>query len=110
MLSPVILVVVLGGVGVFLTRRVWRYPLFLLGTGVLVGLGLGSSWWVPVGVLAGLGVGYGLWAWRCPASFGWSRSLASTPVPRHFVSSASVPSPWLRVSRLWCWSSMSWLM
>ena len=51
-LSPVVLV----GVVVFIARRVWRYPLFLIGAAVLVVLGVGWSWWVPVGLLAGLAV------------------------------------------------------
>ena len=55
-LSPVVLIVVLVGVVVFIVRRVWRYPLFLIGAAVLVVLGVGWSWWVPVGLLAGLAV------------------------------------------------------
>ena len=67
--TPVLLVVVLVAVVVFLARRVWRYPLFVIGAAVLAGLDLGWSWWAPVGLLTGLAVLGGLWAWRHRASF-----------------------------------------
>ncbi|MGH3774232.1 MAG: FtsK/SpoIIIE domain-containing protein [Pseudonocardiaceae bacterium] len=67
--SPIILVAVVMTVAVFVARRVWRYPLFLIGTAILTGLGVGYSWWAPVELLAALGVGCGLWAWRHPDSF-----------------------------------------
>ncbi len=67
--SPVIFVVVLIAAAIFVARRVWRYPLFLLGAAALVGLGAGSPWWAPVGLLAGLGAVAGLWAWQHPDSF-----------------------------------------
>ncbi len=67
--SPIIAVVVLVMVEVFLIRRMWRYPLFLIGAVILAGLGVGCSWWVPVGLLAVLGVGCGLWAWQHRDSF-----------------------------------------
>jgi S-DNA-T family DNA segregation ATPase FtsK/SpoIIIE len=67
--SPVIAVVVLVMMLVFLVRRVWRYPLLLIGGTILTGLGVGYSWWVSAGVLAGLGVAGGLWAWAYPDSF-----------------------------------------
>jgi hypothetical protein len=59
-------VVVVVMVLVFAARRVWRYPLFLIGGTVLVGLGLGYSWWALTSVLAGLAVAGGLWAWQHP--------------------------------------------
>jgi S-DNA-T family DNA segregation ATPase FtsK/SpoIIIE len=62
-ISPIIVLTVVMMVGVFLARRVWRYPLSLLGAAVLSGLGMIYSWWVPVWLLAGLGVGCGVWAW-----------------------------------------------
>lgn len=67
--SPVIVVAVVLAVTVFLARRIWRYPLFLLGAAGLAGLGLGSSWWTPVALLAGLGALGSLWAWQYPDSF-----------------------------------------
>ena len=41
--SPVIVVVVLIMVLVFAARRVWRYPLFLIGGTILTGLGVGGT-------------------------------------------------------------------
>ncbi|MGH3871797.1 MAG: FtsK/SpoIIIE domain-containing protein [Pseudonocardiaceae bacterium] len=66
--SPVIIVVVLAMVLVFLTRRVWRYPLLLISGATLTGLGVGYSWWAPAWLLAGVTVGCGLWAWQHPDS------------------------------------------
>ncbi|MGH3673702.1 MAG: FtsK/SpoIIIE domain-containing protein, partial [Pseudonocardiaceae bacterium] len=67
--SPIILLVTLMMAGAFLTRRVWRYPLFLLITAILAGLGMTYSWRAPVWLLASLGVGSGVWAWAHPGSF-----------------------------------------
>ena len=67
--SPIIAVVVVVMVGVFLARRMWRYPRFLIGAVILAGLGFGWSWWVLVGLLAALGVGCGLWVWQHRDSF-----------------------------------------
>jgi S-DNA-T family DNA segregation ATPase FtsK/SpoIIIE len=67
--SPIILIAVVVTVMVFAARRVWRYPLFVIGTAILVGLGVGYSWWALVKLLAALGVGCGLWAWQHPDSF-----------------------------------------
>src|SRR5262245_56907525 len=67
--SPIIAVMVVVTVVVFVARRVWRYPLCVIGGAVLAGLGLGYSWWAPVWLGAGLaGVG-GVWAWAHPDSF-----------------------------------------
>src|ERR671917_2659569 len=66
--SPVIIVVILAMVLAFLTRRVWRYPMFLISGTILTGLGVGYSWWAPAGLLAGVAVGCGLWAWQHPDS------------------------------------------
>ncbi|HEX2298461.1 MAG TPA: FtsK/SpoIIIE domain-containing protein, partial [Pseudonocardiaceae bacterium] len=69
-LSPIIAVAVVLTVTVFVARRVWRYPLFLLGAAALGGLGIAySSWWAPAGLLAGLGALGGLWVWAHPDSF-----------------------------------------
>ncbi|MGH3832637.1 MAG: FtsK/SpoIIIE domain-containing protein [Pseudonocardiaceae bacterium] len=68
-LSPIILLAVLTTVVVFLARRVWRYPLFFIGTAVVVGLGVGCSWWAPVTLLTALAALGGLWAWRHRDSF-----------------------------------------
>lgn len=67
--SPIIAVVVVVMVVVFATRRVWRYPLFLIGATILIGLGVGYSWWAPVWLLAGLCGASVLWAWVHPGSF-----------------------------------------
>jgi len=67
--SPIILVAVVTTLVVFVVRRVWRYPLFLIGTATLVGLGVGYSWWVPVTLLTALVVLGGLWTWWHPESF-----------------------------------------
>jgi DNA segregation ATPase FtsK/SpoIIIE, S-DNA-T family len=68
-LAPIVLVAVAMTVVVFLARRVWRYPVFLIGTAILVGLGVGYSWWAPVKLFVALGVLGGLWAWQHPDSF-----------------------------------------
>ena len=67
--SPIIVVAVVIAVVVFVARRVWRYPLFVIGAVILTGLGVGFSWWVPVELVAALGVLCGLWAWQHPDSF-----------------------------------------
>ncbi len=67
--SPIITVVVMAMVLVFAARRVWRYPLFLISATILIGLGMGYSWWAPVWLTAGLTVAGGLWAWAHPDSF-----------------------------------------
>ncbi|MDQ3764804.1 MAG: FtsK/SpoIIIE domain-containing protein [Actinomycetota bacterium] len=67
--SPIIAVVVVVTVGVFIARRVWRYPLFVITTAVLAGLGVSCSWWAPVKLLVALGLLGGLWAWQHPDSF-----------------------------------------
>jgi S-DNA-T family DNA segregation ATPase FtsK/SpoIIIE len=67
--SPWILVAGATAVVVFIAHRVWRYPLFLIGTASSVGLGVGRSWGALVELLAALGVLCGLWAWQHPDSF-----------------------------------------
>ena len=67
--SPIIAVVVVVMMLVFTVRRVWRYPLFLIGGTILAGLGLGYSWWVPVKLAAGLALVAGLWVWAHLDSF-----------------------------------------
>jgi DNA segregation ATPase FtsK/SpoIIIE, S-DNA-T family len=67
--SPVIVVVVAVMVLVFLARRVWRYPVFLIGAVILIGLGVGCSWSAPVELLTALAVLGGLWGWVHPDSF-----------------------------------------
>ncbi|MBV8540144.1 MAG: cell division protein FtsK [Pseudonocardiales bacterium] len=67
--SPIILVAVVTTLVAFVVRRVWRYPLFLIGTAILVGLGVRYSWWAPVTLLTALVVLSGLWAWQHPGSF-----------------------------------------
>jgi hypothetical protein len=58
--SPVILVVALVTALVFLGRRVWRYPLLVIGGTALAGLGIGYSWWAPIELLAAVAVGCGV--------------------------------------------------
>ncbi|MBV9030570.1 MAG: hypothetical protein JO364_09720 [Pseudonocardiales bacterium] len=67
--APIILVAVVTTVVAFLARRVWRYPVFLVGAAILVGLGVSSSWWAPVKLLTALAALGGLWAWQHPGSF-----------------------------------------
>jgi S-DNA-T family DNA segregation ATPase FtsK/SpoIIIE len=67
--SPVILVVILVTALVFLGRRVWRYPLLVIGVTALAGLGIGYSWRAPIELLAAVAVGCGMWAWAHPGSF-----------------------------------------
>ena len=67
--SPVIVLAVVVAVVVFVARRVWRYPLFLLGVAGLLGFGLFWSWRAVAGLLAGLGALGGLWAWAHPDTF-----------------------------------------
>lgn len=68
--SPIIAVAVVAAVTVFVARRVWRYPVFLIGMSVLLGLGLTYSWWAPVILLTALGLAGGVWAWLHPDSLG----------------------------------------
>jgi DNA segregation ATPase FtsK/SpoIIIE, S-DNA-T family len=67
--SPIIALVVVVMVLMFTARRIWRYPLFLIGGTILAGLGVGYSWWVPVWLAAGLAVASVLWVWAHPDSF-----------------------------------------
>jgi DNA segregation ATPase FtsK/SpoIIIE, S-DNA-T family len=71
--SPIILIAVVTTVVVFVARRVWRYPLFVIGAAIVVGLGVGWSWWAPAQLLAVLGILGGLWAWQHPDS--WNRTV-----------------------------------
>ena len=67
--SPIIAVVVVVMVLVFVARRIRRYPLFLVGGTLLIGLGLSCSWWVSVELVAAVAVLCGLWGWAHPESF-----------------------------------------
>ncbi len=67
--SPIILLAVVVTVLVFAARRAWRYPLFLVGGSILIGLGVGCSWWACGGLAAVLALGCGLWAWQHADSF-----------------------------------------
>ena len=67
--SPIILMAVVTTVVAFVVRRVWRYPLFLISTAILISLDLSYSWWAPVKLLAALAVLGGVWAWQHPDSF-----------------------------------------
>jgi hypothetical protein len=67
--SPIILLAVVTTVVAFVVRRVWRYPLFLISTAILISLDLSYSWWAPVTLLAALAVLGGVWTWQHPDSF-----------------------------------------
>jgi DNA segregation ATPase FtsK/SpoIIIE, S-DNA-T family len=68
-LSPIVVMALVMTVVVFLARRVWRYPMFLIGATVLAGVGIGSSWWACAKLATGLAVLGGVWAWQHPDSF-----------------------------------------
>jgi S-DNA-T family DNA segregation ATPase FtsK/SpoIIIE len=68
-LTPIILLAAAVWLAVFLARRLYRYPLAITGSAVLVGLGLGWSWWAAAGLPVLVGVGCGLWAWYHRDSF-----------------------------------------
>lgn len=67
--SPIIAAAVVATVTAFVARRVWRYPVSLIGAAVLLGLGSAYSWWAPMKLLAVLGLVSGVWAWQHPDSF-----------------------------------------
>jgi DNA segregation ATPase FtsK/SpoIIIE, S-DNA-T family len=92
--SPVIAVVVVVMVVVFAARRVWRYPLFLIGAAVLADLGMGYSWWAPVWLTAGLLAAAGSWAWVHPDSFEW---IAARQVRSEWRRALVYAWPWKRV-------------
>ncbi|MQA15710.1 MAG: cell division protein FtsK [Pseudonocardiaceae bacterium] len=67
--SPVIAAVLAVWLAVFVARRIYRYPLALLGAAVLAGISVGYSWWVAAGLLAALAASVGAWAWGHRDSF-----------------------------------------
>lgn len=67
--SPILAVAVVGWLVVFIVRKLWRYPLAMLGAAVVSGLGVGVAWWAPVVVFSGIGAVLGLWAWAHRDSF-----------------------------------------
>ncbi|MGH3783199.1 MAG: FtsK/SpoIIIE domain-containing protein [Pseudonocardiaceae bacterium] len=92
--SPIILVAVVTTVMVFLARRVWRYPLFLIGASILVELGIGYSWWAPVKLLTAVAVLCGLWLWQHPDSF---RRTVLRQVRSEWRRAVVYAWPWRRV-------------
>ncbi|MGH4009281.1 MAG: FtsK/SpoIIIE domain-containing protein [Pseudonocardiaceae bacterium] len=92
--SPIIAVVVVVMVLVFAARRVWRYPLFLIGGAIVVGLGVGYSWWTSVCLTAGLAVAGGLWAWAHPDSF---ERIAARQMRSEWRRALVYAWPWKRV-------------
>lgn len=67
---PLILAWAAWTVGNFTARRVYRYPVLLLGTTGAVWLGLATSWWWTAGTVSGLGLVLAVW-WRLgPDSYG----------------------------------------
>jgi len=67
--SPIILMALVTTIVAFVVRRVWRYPLFVIGTAILAGVGVGYSWCASVKLLIVLGVVCGVWARQHPDSF-----------------------------------------
>ena len=92
--SPIILMALATTIVAFAIRRVWRYPLFLISTTILVGLDVSYSWWTPVKLLAALGVGCGVWAWQHPDSF--ARTVARQ-VRSEWRRALVYAWPWRRV-------------
>jgi S-DNA-T family DNA segregation ATPase FtsK/SpoIIIE len=92
--SPVIVVVVGVMVLVFLARRVWRYPLFLIGVTILTGLGMGYSWWAAAWLLTAVALGCWLWAWAHPDSFD---RIAARQVRSEWRRALVYAWPWKRV-------------
>ena len=62
-ISPIIAMAVVATATAFIARRVWRYPVFLIGAVVLLDLGLTYSWWGPMTLIAVLGLVGGVWVW-----------------------------------------------
>ena len=92
--SPIIAVVVVVTVVVGTARRVWRYPVFLIGGMVLAGLGVDYSGWAPVWLAAGLAVAGGSWAWAHPDSFD---RIAARQVRSEWRRARIYAWPWKRV-------------
>ncbi|HSZ29785.1 MAG TPA: FtsK/SpoIIIE domain-containing protein [Pseudonocardiaceae bacterium] len=92
--SPIILLAVVTTVVAFIARRVWRYPLFVIGAAVLVVVDVGYSWWTPVTLLAALAVLSGVWAWQHPDSF--TRTVARQ-VRSEWRRAVIYAWPWRRV-------------
>jgi len=92
--SPIIAVVVVVMILVFAARRVWRYPLFLIGGTILAGLGVSYSWWAPVWLAAGLGAASALWAWAHPDSF---ERIAARQMRSEWRRALVYAWPWKRV-------------
>jgi S-DNA-T family DNA segregation ATPase FtsK/SpoIIIE len=92
--SPIIAVVVMVMILVFAARRVWRYPLFLIGGSIVAGLGVGYSWWAPVWLVVGLGAASALWAWAHPDSF---ERIAARQMRSEWRRALVYAWPWKRV-------------
>jgi S-DNA-T family DNA segregation ATPase FtsK/SpoIIIE len=92
--SPIILLAVVTTVVAFVIRRVWRYPLFLISTAILISLDISYSWRTPVKLLAALGVGCVVWAWQHPDSF--TRTVARQ-VRSEWRRALVYAWPWRRV-------------
>jgi DNA segregation ATPase FtsK/SpoIIIE, S-DNA-T family len=67
--SPIMAMAVVAAATAFIARRVWRYPVFLIGAVVLLDLGLTYSWCGPMTLIAVLGLVGGVWVWVHPDSF-----------------------------------------
>jgi S-DNA-T family DNA segregation ATPase FtsK/SpoIIIE len=64
MVGPLIALWLAGRVVEQIARRLWRYPVILLGTAGLVALGWSAGWWWVLGAAVVVGVACGLW-WCC---------------------------------------------
>ena len=68
-LAPIIAVAVVIRLLVFVARRLYRYPVAVIGAATLATLGVTVSWWASAGLLALLVMVVGVWAWWHRDSF-----------------------------------------
>lgn len=68
-LSLVIALAVIIWLLIFVARRLYRYPLAIVGGAVLAGLGVGWSWWAAAGLLGASAALGRLWCWAHRDSF-----------------------------------------
>jgi DNA segregation ATPase FtsK/SpoIIIE, S-DNA-T family len=92
--SPIIAVVAMVMILVFAARRVWRYPLFLIGSSIVAGLGMNYSWWAPVWLVVGLGAASALWALAHRDSF---ERIAARQMRSEWRRALVYAWPWKRV-------------
>ncbi|MBA2694787.1 MAG: cell division protein FtsK [Actinobacteria bacterium] len=68
-LAPIITVAVVIRLLVFVARRLYRYPVAVIGAATLATLGVTVSWWASAGLLALLVMVVGVWVWWHRDSF-----------------------------------------